>query len=319
MIYDNILQTIGHTPVIRINRLAPDGVEMYVKVEAFNPMGSVKDRLALGIILDAEKKGLLKPGQTVIEATSGNTGIALAMVCAVRGYPFVSVMAESFSIERRRLMRFLGARVVLTPAAERATGMVRVTEALAARHGWFMTQQFENAANPAFHRNTTGPEVLSDFADRRLDYFVSGYGTGGTLTGAGHMIRLARPEVRIVSTEPAGAAMLEGKPWQPHKIQGWTPDFLPKVLDREVAHLNVPVTDDEAIATSRALAVNEGIFCGISSGGTFAAALKVAEQAEPGTVILTMLPDTGERYLSTPLFADIPDGPDEAQDLLKDI
>jgi cysteine synthase A len=317
MIYNDILETIGGTPVIRINRLAPEGVEMYVKVEAFNPMGSVKDRLALGIILDAEKKGLLKPGQTVIEATSGNTGIALAMVCAVRGYPFVSVMAESFSIERRRLMRFLGAKVVLTPAAERATGMVRVTEALAARHGWFMTQQFENQANPAYHANTTGPEILSDFANRRLDYFVSGYGTGGTITGAGRMIRLARPEVAIVSTEPAGAALLSGNPWQPHKIQGWTPDFIPAVLDREVAHQNVPVTDEEAITASRALAVNEGIFCGISAGGTFAAAQKVAEKAEPGSVILAMLPDTGERYLSTPLFEGIPDGPDEAQELLE--
>jgi cysteine synthase A len=317
MIYNDILETIGGTPVVRINKLAPEGVEMYVKVEAFNPMGSVKDRLALGIILDAEKKGLLKPGQTVIEATSGNTGIALAMVCAVRGYPFVSVMAESFSVERRRLMRFLGAKVVLTPAAERATGMVRVTEALAARHGWFMTQQFENQANPAYHANTTGPEILQDFANRRLDYFVSGYGTGGTITGAGRMIRLARPEVAIVSTEPAGAALLSGNPWQPHKIQGWTPDFIPAVLDREVAHQNIPVTDEEAITTSRALAVNEGIFCGISAGGTFAAALKVAAKAEPGSVILAMLPDTGERYLSTPLFEGIPDGPDEAQELLE--
>ena len=319
MIYQNILETIGKTPVIRIQRLAPEGVEMYVKVESFNPMGSVKDRLALGVILDAEKKGLLKPGQTVVEATSGNTGIALAMVCAVRGYPFVSVMAESFSIERRRLMRFLGARVVLTPAAKRATGMVRATEALAAKHGWFMTQQFENMANPAFHRNTTGPEILSDFADRRLDYYVSGYGTGGTISGAGAMIRAARPGVKIVSTEPAGAALLDGQPWQPHKIQGWTPDFLPDTLDREVAHENVLVTDEESIETSRALALNEGIFCGISSGGTFAAALKVAEKAAPGSVILAMLPDTGERYLSTPLFADIPEGPDESQELLEEM
>jgi cysteine synthase A len=206
---------------------------------------------------------------------------------------------------------------VLTPAAERATGMVRVTEALAAKHGWFMTQQFENQANPAYHANTTGPEILQDFANRRLDYYVSGYGTGGTITGAGHMIRLARPEVTIVSTEPAGAALLEGNPWQPHKIQGWTPDFLPAVLDREVAHQNIPVTDEEAIATACALAVNEGIFCGISAGGTFAAALKVAENAEAGSVILAMLPDTGERYLTTPLFESIPDGPDEAQELLE--
>jgi cysteine synthase A len=317
MIYDNILQTIGDTPVIRINRLAPDGVEMYVKVEAFNPMSSVKDRLALGVILDAEKRGALKPGQTVIEATSGNTGIALAMVCAVRGYPFVSVMADSFSVERRKLMRFLGAKVVLTPAAERASGMVRATEALAAKHGWFMTQQFENMANPAFHRNTTGPEILRDFADRRLDYFVSGYGTGGTLSGAGQMIRAARPGVKIVSTEPAGAALLEGEKWQPHKIQGWTPDFLPETLDRDVADENVLVTDEESIAMSVDLARKEGIFCGISSGGTFAAARKVAERADPGSVVLAMLPDTGERYLSTPLFADIPEGPDEGQDLLE--
>ena len=319
MIYDNILQTIGDTPVIRINRLAPEGVEMYVKVEAFNPMGSVKDRLALGVILDAEKRGVLKPGQTVIEATSGNTGIALAMVCAVRGYPFVSVMADSFSVERRKLMRFLGAKVVLTPAAERASGMVRATEALAAKHGWFMTQQFENMANPAFHRNTTGPEILRDFADRRLDYFVSGYGTGGTLSGAGQMIRAARPGVKIVSTEPAGAALLEGEKWQPHKIQGWTPDFLPDTLDRDIADENVLVTDEESIAMSVDLARKEGIFCGISSGGTFAAAHKVAERADPGSVVLAMLPDTGERYLSTPLFADIPEGPDEGQKLLEDL
>jgi cysteine synthase A len=317
MIYDTILDTIGHTPVIRIQRLAPEGITIYVKLEAFNPLGSVKDRLAIGIILDAEKKGLLKPGQTVIEATSGNTGIALAMVCAVKGYPFVSVMAESFSIERRRLMRFLGAKVILTPAPRRATGMVKATEALAAKHGWFMTQQFENQANPAYHRNTTGPEILSDFANRRLDYYVSGYGTGGTITGAGQMIRLARPEVKIISTEPAGASLLEGKEWQPHKIQGWTPDFIPDVLDRKVAHQNLPVTDDEAIAASHALAVQEGIFCGISSGGTFAAALQVAEQAEEGSVILAMLPDTGERYLSTPLFEDIPEGTDDSQELLE--
>lgn len=317
MIYNSILETVGNTPVIKINKLAPAGIDMYVKVEAFNPLGSVKDRLALGIILDAEKRGILKPGQTVVEATSGNTGIALAMVCAVRGYPLVSVMAESFSIERRRLMRFLGATVVLTPAARRGTGMVRACEALAARHGWFMTQQFDNEANPAYHRNTTGPEILSDFAGRRLDYFVSGYGTGGTITGAGQMIRLARPDVKIVSTEPAGAQLLAGKEWQPHKIQGWTPDFIPHVLDQSVAHENIPVTDEESIETSQALARKEGIFCGISAGGTFAAALKVAGRAESGTVILAMLPDTGERYLSTPLFADIPDGPDDAQELLE--
>jgi cysteine synthase A len=311
MIYNNILETIGGTPVIRINYLAPEGIDMYVKVEAFNPMGSVKDRLAIGIILDAEAKGLLSPGQTVIEATSGNTGIALAMVCAVRGYPFVSIMAESFSIERRKLMRALGAKVILTPAADRATGMVKLANELAEKNGWFLTEQFDNEANPAYHRNTTGPEVLSDFAGKRLDYYVSGYGTGGTVTGAGQMMKLARPDIKIIITEPAGASLLEGNEWQPHKIQGWTPDFIPNVLDRGVYDENIPVTDEDAIATSLALASREGIFCGISSGATFAAALKVAEKAETGSVILAMLPDTGERYLSTPLFADINEGNDE--------
>jgi cysteine synthase A len=310
MIYDSILHTIGRTPVIRINKLGPEGVALYVKAEAFNPMSSVKDRLAIGIIEDAERRGALTAGQTVVEATSGNTGIALAMVCAVKGYPFVSVMAESFSVERRKLMRFLGARVVLTPAAERGTGMVRVAEALAKKHGWFLTQQFENEANPEYHRNTTGPEIIRDFAGKRLDCFVTGYGTGGTMTGVGQMLKTARPDVRIVVTEPAGAALLKGDEWQPHKIQGWTPDFIPGVLDREIFDENVPVTDEEAIATSRALATQEGIFCGISSGATFAAALRVAISATPGTVILAMLPDTGERYLSTPLFEGISDGSD---------
>lgn len=311
MIFNNILETIGNTPVIRINNLAPEGIDMYVKAEAFNPMGSVKDRLAIGIIEDAEAKGLLSPGQTVIEATSGNTGIALAMVCAVKGYPFVSIMAESFSIERRKLMRALGAKVILTPAADRATGMVKLAKELAGKNGWFLTEQFENEANPAYHRNTTGPEVLSDFAGKRLDYYVSGYGTGGTVTGAGQMLKLARPDIQIVITEPAGASLLNGNEWQPHKIQGWTPDFIPNVLDRDVFDRNVPVTDEDAIATSLALASQEGIFCGISSGATFAAALKVAEESPAGTVLLAMLPDTGERYLSTPLFADINEGNDE--------
>jgi len=317
MIYNNILDTIGNTPVVRINRMAPDGIDMYVKVEAFNPMGSVKDRLAIGIIADAERKGLLKPGQTVVEATSGNTGIALAMVCAVKAYPFVAVMAESFSIERRKLMRALGARVVLTPAAERATGMLRVCAALAKKHGWFMTEQFDNQANPDYHRNTTGPEVILDFTGRRLDYFVSGWGTGGTITGAGQIIKQARPEVKIIATEPEVAAMLGGNPWAPHKIQGWTPDLIPSVLDREVIDEVLTVTDDEAIDTARALAFEEGIFCGISSGGTFAAALKIARTAEPGTALLAMLPDTGERYLSTPLFEGVKEGSDE--DLLEGI
>ena len=311
MIYNTILDTIGSTPVVRINKLAPDGIEMYVKVEAFNPLGSVKDRLAIGIIEDAERKSLLKPGQTVVEATSGNTGISLAMVCAVKGYPFVSVMAESFSIERRKLIRALGARLVLTPAAERGTGMVRVAKALADKHGWFLTEQFDNPANPDYHRNTTGPEIIQDFVGRRLDYFVSGYGTGGTISGAGEIIKLARPDCKVIATEPAGAALLSGEEWTPHKIQGWTPDFIPGVLDRQVIDEVLTVTDDEAIESARALATDEGIFCGISSGGTFAAALKVAERVGPGTVILAMLPDTGERYLSTPLFEGVKEGSDD--------
>ena len=310
MIYDSILGTIGKTPVVRIQRLAPPHVTMYVKCEFFNPLASVKDRLAIAIIEDAERSGALKPGQTVVEATSGNTGISLAMVCAAKGYPFVAIMTETFSIERRKIMRLLGARVILTPAAERGTGMVRRAEELARRHGWFVAGQFENEANPAYHRNTTGPEILQDFVGRRLDFFVTGWGTGGTLTGAGQMIRLARPEVQIVVSEPAGAALLSGKPWAPHKIQGWTPDFVPKVLDREVGHRIVPVTEAEALDNARSLARSEGIFCGISSGATFAAALRVAAEAAEGSVILAMLPDTGERYLSTILFEGIPEGSD---------
>ncbi len=310
MIYDSILGTIGRTPIVRINRLAPAHVTMYVKCEFFNPMASVKDRLAIAIIEDAERRGLLRPGQTVVEATSGNTGIALAMVCAAKGYPFVAVMVETFSIERRKIMRALGAQVILTPAAERGTGMVRKAAELAERHGWFLARQFENEANPAYHRSTTGPEILSDFAGRRLDYFVTGWGTGGTLTGAGQMIKLARPEVKIVATEPEGAALLTGRPFTPHKIQGWTPDFVPAVLDRSVPDQILPVADSEAIETALALARKEGVFCGISSGGTFAAALRVAREAPPGSVILAMLPDTGERYLSTALFADIAEGSD---------
>ena len=310
MLYDSILGTIGKTPIVRIHRLAPAHVTMYVKCEFFNPCASVKDRLAIAIIEDAERTGALAPGQTVVEATSGNTGIALAMVCAAKGYPFVATMAESFSVERRKIMRMLGAKVILTPAAERAAGMVRKAEELAKKHGWFLARQFENEANPAYHRNTTGPEILTDFAGKRLDYFVTGWGTGGTMTGAGQMIRLARPEVQIIATEPAGAALLSGKPFTPHKIQGWTPDFVPAVLDRTVPHRVLPVTDDEAIESARALARSEGIFCGISSGGTFAAARKVAVEAPPGAVILAMLPDTGERYLSTPLFEGIAEGSD---------
>ena len=310
MIYDSILHTIGRTPIVRVNHIAHAHVTMYVKCEYFNPLSSVKDRLAIAIIEDAEKRGALKPGQTVVEATSGNTGIALAMVCAAKGYPFVAVMVETFSVERRKIMRMLGAKVILTPAAERGSGMVRKAAELAAKHGWFLARQFENEANPAYHRQTTGPEILSDFAGRRLDYFVSGWGTGGTITGAGEMIRLARPEVRIIATEPAGASLLAGAEFKPHKIQGWTPDFVPAVLNRSVPHEIVPVTDEESIAASRALASKEGIFCGISSGGTFAAALRVAEKAPAGSVILAMLPDTAERYLSTALFEGIAEGSD---------
>ena len=311
MIYNNILETIGRTPIVRLNRIAPDNVDMYVKVESFNPMSSVKDRLALAIINDAEQKGKLKPGQTVVEATSGNTGIALAMVCAAKGYPFVAVMAESFSIERRKVMRGLGAKVILTPAAERGTGMVRRTNELAEKYGWFRADQFENPANPEYHRNTTGPEILSDFAGQRLDYWVTGWGTGGTMTGAGEVIKTARPDVKIIATEPAGASLLSGAEWAPHKIQGWTPDFIPGVLNREVFDELVPVADDRAIAVSQELAAKEGIFAGISSGATLAAALQVAETAADGSVIVAMLPDTGERYLSTPLFENVNEGSDD--------
>ncbi len=310
MIYDSILGTIGRTPIVRIRRLAPANVTLYAKCEFFNPLSSVKDRLAIALIEDAEARGALKPGQTVIEATSGNTGIALAMVCAAKGYPFVAVMVESFSVERRRIMRMLGAKVILTPAAGRGQAMVAKARELAEKHGWYLARQFDSPANPAYHRNTTAAEILSDFAGRRLDYFVSGWGTGGTLTGVGEMLRLARPETQIIAAEPENAALLSGRPFTPHKIQGWTPDFVPGVLNREVAHRIVTVSDTDAIAQARALSSREGIFCGISSGATVAAALKVAADAPPGAVILAMLPDTGERYLSTPLFEGISDGGD---------
>lgn len=311
MIYDNILQTIGNTPVVRINRLAPAHVDLYAKLEFFNPMASVKDRLAIAIIDDATRRGELKPGQTVVEATSGNTGIALAMVCAARGHPFVACMVETFSVERRKLMRALGARVILTPAEQRGSGMVKRAEELAERHGWFLARQFENQANPAYHRNTTGPEILRAFANRRLDYFVTAWGTGGTLTGAGQMLKTARPELQIVVTEPAGASLLAGKEWSPHKIQGWTPDFIPPVLDREMADDIVPVTDEEARDTALALAAQEGIFTGVSGGGSMAAALKVADRAPEGSSIVTLLADTGERYISTFMFEDIAEGSDD--------
>lgn len=311
MIHESILDTIGHTPIVKLGRIGPKHVSLYAKVESFNPGGSVKDRLAWAIILDAEQRGELKPGQTVIEATSGNTGIALAMVCAARGYPFVAVMTETFSIERRKLMRAYGAKVILTPAAERGSGMVRKAKELAEKHGWFLARQFENPANPAYHRSTTAAEILRDFAGRRLDYFVSGWGTGGTLTGVGEVLKVARPDVRIITTEPAGASLLAGKEWQPHKIQGWTPDFIPAVLNRTVADENIPVDDVTARDTARRLAAEEGVFVGISSGATLAAALAVAEKAPQDSVILAMLPDTGERYLSTFLFEGVNEGSDD--------
>jgi len=305
MIHDSILGTIGNTPVVRINRLAPAGTTIYVKCEAFNPMSSVKDRLAIALIEDAERRGLLKSGQTVVEPTSGNTGIALAMVCAVKGYPFVAIMADSFSVERRKLMKGLGAKVILTPAALKASGMVEKAKELAARHGWFLPQQFENPSNPEYHRQTTGPEILRDFAGRRLDYFVSGIGTGGTLTGVAEVLKVARPGVRIVFTEPAAAPMVTKGTWAPHRIQGWTTDFVPKVFNTKVFDEAVLVTDLEARDAARDLAQKEGIFCGLSSGATFAAACKTAEKAPKGSVLLAMLPDTGERYLSTILFEGI--------------
>ena len=310
-LYDSILDTIGRTPVVKLHRIAPAHVTLYAKVESFNPGGSVKDRLALAIILDAEAKGLLKPDDTIVEATSGNTGVALAMVAAARGYKFVATMVETFSIERRKLMRAYGAKVILTPAAERGSGMVRRAQELAAKHGWFLASQFANPANPAYHRQTTAAEILRDFAGLRLDHFVTGWGTGGTLTGVGEVLKVARPEVKITASEPAGAALLSGKDWAPHKIQGWTPDFIPEVLNRQIADQVLTVTDVDAIATARRLAAEEGIFSGISGGATVATALEVAATAAEGSVILAMLPDTGERYFSTPLFEGVNEGSDE--------
>ncbi len=309
-LHASILDTIGNTPIVRLHRIAPPHVNLYAKVESFNPGGSVKDRLAIAIVLDAEAKGLLKPGDTLIEATSGNTGVALAMVCAARGYKFVAVMSDSFSMERRKLMRAYGAKVILTPAAERGTGMVRRAEELAAKHGWFLARQFTNPANPAYHRQTTATEILRDFAGRRLDHFVTGWGTGGTLTGVGEVLAVARPEVKVTACEPAGASLLAGKDWAPHKIQGWTPDFVPEVLNRNVASQILPVDDVVARDVARRLAQEEGIFVGLSAGATVAAALDIAKSAEEGSVILAMLPDTGERYLSTFLM----EGVNEASD-----
>jgi cysteine synthase A len=325
-VYANILETVGRTPVVKIGKLAPAGVELYVKIEAFNPLGSVKDRLALGVIEDAERRGLLKPGQTVIEATSGNTGIGLAMVCAQRGYPLVVTMAESFSVERRKLMRFLGAKVVLTPAAERGTGMVRKAVELAGKNGWFLTRQFENEANADTHSRTTAREIVDDFAGRRLDCWVTGFGTGGTLRGVSRVLAKERPDCRIVVCEPADAPMLtSGTPqerradgsaatshpsWKPHPLQGWSPDFIPKLANDAVASGAIDrvltIAGADAMHCCRQLAQKEGIFVGTSAGATFAGALQVCNEAPKGSVVLCMLPDTGERYLSTPLFADVP-------------
>ena len=323
--FANILETVGRTPVVKIGRLAPAGINLYVKVEAFNPLGSVKDRLALGVIEDAERTGKLKPGQTVIEATSGNTGIGLAMVCAQKGYPLVVTMAESFSVERRRLMRFLGAKVILTPAADRAVGMVRKTEELAEKHGWFMTRQFENEANADMHSRTTAREIVDDFAGEPLDYWVTGFGTGGTLKGVARVLAKERPDTKIVVCEPEDAPMLssgtpqkrnpDGTPsvghdaWKPHPMQGWSPDFIPKLtgdaVDMKVIHKIIRVPGPEALKCSRELAQKEGIFVGITSGATFAGALRLCAELPKGATVLAMLPDTGERYLSTPLFADV--------------
>ena len=325
MKFDSILGTVGNTPSVKINKLAPKGVNLYVKIEAFNPMSSVKDRLALGVIEAAEQDGTLKPGQTVVEATSGNTGIGLAMVCAAKGYPLVVTMAESFSVERRKLMRFLGAKVVITPGPVGASGMVDKARDLAAAHGWFMTRQFENDANPAFHARTTAQEIVRDFPDG-LDYWVTGFGTGGTLKGVAGVLREKMPNAKIVVAEPETAPMLtsgadqsrrdDGSPaarhsaWKPHPFQGWSPDFIPKILGDAVAQKLIDeivlVPGPDGLKMSQQLAQKEGIFVGISSSGTFAAALKVAERAAPGSTILCMLPDTGERYLSTPLFAEVP-------------
>ena len=324
--YANILETVGNTPVVKIGKLAPAGMDLYVKIEAFNPLGSVKDRLALGVIEDAERTGKLKPGQTVIEATSGNTGIGLAMVCAQKGYPLVVTMAESFSVERRKLMRFLGAKVVITPAAERAMGMVKKAVELANANGWFLTRQFENEANADYHSRTTAQEILRDFQGQRLDYWVTGFGTGGTLKGVARVLAKERPETKVVVCEPADAPMLtsgavqernpDGTPakgnasWKPHPMQGWSPDFVPKLtgdaVDMKVIHKVLTVTGADAMKCSKDLAQKEGIFVGITAGGTFAAALQVCREAPKGSTVLCMLPDTGERYLSTPLFADVP-------------
>ncbi|WP_030775490.1 cysteine synthase A [Streptomyces sp. NRRL S-920] len=310
-LYDSILDTVGRTPIVKLHRMAPEHTSVYVKVESFNPGGSVKDRLALSIILDAEAKGLLKPGDTIVECTSGNVGIALAMVSAARGYRFVAVMGDTYSVERRKLIRAYGGKVILFPGSMGSKGGNRIADELAEKHGWFRARQFENPANPAYHRETTAAEILSDFAGKRLDYFVTGFGTSGTLTGVGQMLKQARPDVRVVAFEPDKAAVLAGQEWNTHQIQGLAPNFVPGVLDRSV--IDDLLTADEVVArdTSRRLAAEEGIFAGISAGATLATALRVAENAPAGSVLLAMLPDTGERYLSTFLFDGMNEGSDD--------
>ena len=332
-LFDSVLDTIGDTPCIRVNNLAPKGVRLYVKAEAFNPASSVKDRLAVNIIEAAERNGTLKPGQTVVEATSGNTGIGLAMVCAQKGYPLVVTMADSFSVERRKLMRMLGAKVVLTPRAQKGFGMYQKAVELAKAHGWFLAHQFETPANAEIHEATTAREILADFKGQRLDWFVTGYGTGGTLSGVARVLRVERPETKIVLCEPANAQLVgsgkaqergaDGSPavshpaFEPHLIQGWTPDFIPLVLqealDKKYYDERVPIPGPEGVKWAKALAQKEGIFTGISGGSTFAVALQVAAKAAAGSVILCVLPDTGERYLTTPMFEGIVEGMDEEE------
>ncbi|MCP9269642.1 cysteine synthase A [Xenorhabdus sp. XENO-1] len=311
-LYESILDTIGHTPIVKLQRIAPKHVSLYVKVESFNPGGSVKDRLALSVILDAESKGLLKPGDTIAECTSGNVGIALAMVAAARGYKFVAIMGDTYSIERRKLIKAYGGKVILFPGKLGSSGGNRIADELAAKYGWFRVNQFDNPANPAYHRETTASEILSDFAGKRLDYFVTGFGTSGTLTGVGQMLKLARPNVKIIAAEPENAAVLSGQEWNIHQIQGWAPDFIPSVLDKNVIDELLFIDEISGRNTARSLAKDEGIFVGISAGATVAVALRVAEKAPEGSVLLAMLPDTGERYLSTFLFDGITEHADEA-------
>lgn len=310
-IYDNILDTIGRTPIVKLKNIAPSHVSLYAKVESFNPGGSVKDRLAYAVVLDAENKGLLKPGDTIVECTSGNVGIALAMVSAARGYKFVAIMGDGYSVERRKMIRAYGGKVILYPIEQGSSKGNQIADELADKYGWFRPEQFENSANPSFHRMTTASEILSDFAGKKLDYFVSGFGTGGTLTGVGQMLKLARPDTKIVVAEPETAQILGRNEWNVHSIQGWTPDFVPKLLDSSVIDELRTIDENVACETARNLAAKEGIFVGLSAGATVATALEVASNAPEGTVLLAMMPDTGERYLSTILFEGVNEDSDD--------